>query len=111
MGKTRKREPVQALSGPALPPVFYRLHTLLETVRVIKSYEDPLCTLLHAIKTAGDTSPEVERELQELLDEMPAAGYPREMDCVRELLETAPPGAATATQPAAVSRKRTVKAK
>lgn len=83
MGKTKKRV---TPSAPARPAIYYSLHTLLETIRVIKVYEDPLCTLLHAIRTAGSISAEVEGELQLVLDEMPSAAYAHELNDVRALL-------------------------
>ncbi len=83
MGKTTKAATPPA---PAQSAIYYRLHTLLETIRVIKVYEDPLCTLLHAIRTAGSASGEVEHELGLLLEEMPAAAYAAELNDVRGLL-------------------------
>ena len=89
MGKTKK---TATPAAPARPAIYYSLHTLLETIRVIKVYEDPLCTLLHAIRSAGSASPEVEGELQLVLDEMPSAAYAQELNEVRGLLaqETGP---------------------
>ncbi len=83
MGKTKHSRTSPA---PTQDPLYYKLHTLLETIRMIKVYEDPLCTLLHAIQTAGKASPEVEQELHSLLEEMPAEAYTLELHGVRALL-------------------------
>ncbi len=83
MGKTKHSRTSPA---PTQDPLYYKLHTLLETIRVIKVYEDPLCTLLHAIQTAGKASPEVEQELYSLLEEMPAEAYTLELHGVRAQL-------------------------
>ena len=68
--------------------MYYRLHALLETIRAIKGYEDPLCSLLHTIQTTGAASPEVEGELEELLDAMPSYAYAEELAALREVLDT-----------------------
>ena len=83
MGKTKQGK---ASPAPVQPALYYSLHTLLETIRVIKVYEDPLCTLLHAIQTAGHASREVEQELQGLLEEMPSQAYLLELDGLRGAL-------------------------
>lgn len=86
MGKTKHGK----TSPPAAQPaIYYSLHTLLETIRVIKLYEDPLCTLLHDIQSAGGASAEVAQELRTMLDEMPAAAYTLELDGVRRTLDEA----------------------
>ncbi len=104
MGKTKKSA---IPPSPVQPEIYYSLHTLLETIRVIKIYEDPLCTLLHDIRTTGGASSEVERELQSLLDEMPSAAYTLELDDLRGKLAQAP----TAAPPAADGRRKTASAK
>ena len=83
MGKTKQS---RTSPTPTQAPLYYKLHTLLETIRVIKVYEDPLCTLLHAIQTAGKASPEIEQELHSLLDEMPAEAYALELHGIRSQL-------------------------
>lgn len=83
MGKQKQSRTSPA---PAQGPLYYKLHTLLETIRVIKTYEDPLCTLLHAIQTTANAIPEVERELKSLLEEMPAEAYAMELHGVRTQL-------------------------
>lgn len=97
MGKTKKSK---VSTAPAQPALYYSLHTLLETIRLIKVYEDPLCTLLHAIQTAGDSSPEVEQELQTLLDEMPSGAYLLELDGLRETLGKGQPALSPPKPPA-----------
>ena len=83
MGKTKSGK---ASPAPEQPAIYYSLHTLLETIRLIKKYEDPLCTLLHAIQTSGGAGFEVEQELQTLLDEMPSEAYPLELHALRDTL-------------------------
>lgn len=85
MGKTKRSK---APPAPVQPAIYYSLHTLLETIRGIKAYEDILCTLLHAIQTAGNASPEIETELQAVLDEMPAEAYAQELHGVRRMLSS-----------------------
>lgn len=87
-GRSTPKPKVDAESSPqTAPAMYYRLHTFLETIRVIKGYEDPLCTLLHAIQTNGGTSPETENELLDLLEEMPGAVYTLERNSVLDLLD------------------------
>ena len=93
MPKRSARKSAGNSPQPLPAPLFYPLHALLETIRVIKTYEDPLCTLLHAIQTgataaSGPGEPQVEHELRELLEEMPSAAYVDEMHAVRSLLGT-----------------------
>ena len=111
MGKTKQS---RTSPTPTQAPLYYKLHTLLETIRVIKVYEDPLCTLLHAIQTAGKATPEVEQELRSLLEEMPAEAYPLELHSVRRHLADGSPaighagrkGEASASSKAKVPGKR-----
>lgn len=81
----------------ARPSIYYRLHTLLETIRAIKGFEDPLCTLLHAVETAGGTTAEVESELGELLERMPSSSYGLERDQVLDMLGALPASPAKRT--------------
>lgn len=83
MAKVKKSEIPTATAQSSL---YYSLHSLLETIRVIKTYEDPLCTLLHAIHTAGNPSHEEEQELYALLDEMPSESYALELHGLRAAL-------------------------
>lgn len=114
MGKRSKRAAGQQHEPERPSAVYYRLHTFLETIRVIKGYEDQLCTLLHAIKTRGGMGAEVETELRELLDEMPSAAYGQELQGVRTLMaemplpvaEAAPAPAAAPTRGATVAKPR-----
>lgn len=92
--KPSPRKPASAASSdrPPSPALFYRLNTLLHTVRVIASHEDGLCTLLHEIKTHGTATPALLADLLAQLDEMPSADYADELAAVRDLLST-PAGA------------------
>ena len=81
----RKRLATSA-SAKAPRPVFYRLNTLLHTLRVISSYEDQLCTLLHALKQEGNTPPALAVELRDLLEEMPTTEYHEEIEALRDEL-------------------------
>lgn len=108
-----KRNPTQTVTPPAPSPLYYRLHALLQTIRVIKTCEDPLCTLLHAIQNAGATPPEVAIELKELLDLLPSSAFAEELHAVRDTLHTSDEEAAglaaptpAPQQPAARKRKK-----
>ncbi len=105
MSKRLARKSAGNFPQPVPAPLFYPLHALLETIRVIKTYEDPLCTLLHAIQTgaaagSGPGKLQIEHELRELLDEMPSAAYVDEMHAVRSLIDTSHTVDVTPARPA-----------
>ena len=81
-----KSNATQTVTPLAPSPLYYRLHALLQTIRVIKTYEDSLCTLLHAIQNASATPAEVAGELKELLDMLPSSVYTEELRAVRDAL-------------------------
>ena len=80
-------------SKPAAPSpsdeVVYRIHTLLHTMRAIARHEDTLCTLMNEIKTAGRVTEELDTELRDLLEEMPAHEYDDDIEAVRQALRPA----------------------
>lgn len=86
-GAAHRQKPVArapAKRSPGVPALFYRLHSLLGTVRSIAGYEDHLCTLLHDVQTHGMASPELTRDLLSILNEMPSpATYREEFEGVR----------------------------
>ena len=69
--------------------VVYRIHTLLHTMRAISRHEDALCTLMNEVKTAGKVTEELDSELRDLLEEMPAHEYNDDVEAVREALSPA----------------------
>ena len=68
------------------PPVFYSLHALLHTVRILQEQEDQLCALLHELRTTGTLSPALAAELNDLLDAMPTWEYQDNLEAVRSAL-------------------------
>lgn len=92
--KTAARKPRAARSrdaAPGHPAIFYRLNTLLHTVRSIAEFEDHLCTILHEIKTTGAASGALSHELAEVLEDMPSTHFTQELQAVRAVLEEASP--------------------
>lgn len=67
----------------------HRLDSLLHTMRCIAQHEDELCTLLHDARRAGRISAPLLRELQAVLDELPAEEYTSDLHAVKDLTETA----------------------
>ena len=70
-----------------LPPAYCHLHALLETIRSLQSHEDDLCTILAEIRRRGTISPRLERQVETLLDELPAVRLHAEMDACFAALE------------------------
>ena len=84
----KKVRKAKKAAGNQQPPVFYRLHALLHTIRAIEGYEDQLCTLLHDIKSTGEVNTTVQQELLDLLEEMPTE-YQDELNAIRRELTLA----------------------
>jgi hypothetical protein len=72
------------------PPLYYRVHDLLHTVRAIGQQEDQLCGLLHALQTADSIAPEVDAELRAVLESMPLFAYQQELQAAWQTLGAAP---------------------
>ena len=85
--KSTKRKAATAAAANARPQIYYRIHTLLETVREIAQHEDQLCCLMHEIKSKNSLSPSVSRELRSLLEEMAPADYDHNLSAVWLSLE------------------------
>jgi hypothetical protein len=88
---TRKKPCVEATATarPGLPPVYYRLHALLESIRSLQSHEDELCTTLAEIQRSGRTGVRLQREIEVLLHGLPAMRLHAEMDACFAALEEA----------------------
>jgi hypothetical protein len=71
------------------PQVFYRINSLLHTLRSIAQREDQLCILMHHLRTSGKLNATLSAELHEILDEIPAEEYMHDLECLREALESA----------------------
>ncbi len=82
-GKKAPAKKAKKAVGEQHPQVYYRLHALLHTVRVIGQYEDQLCTLLHEMKSTGAVDRKLHRELLGILDEMPSLAYQADLQTVR----------------------------
>ena len=67
----------------------HRLDALLHTMRCIAQQEDELCTLLHDARRSGKVNGRLRRELQTILDELPADEYTFDLNAVRELADAA----------------------
>ena len=64
------------------PELYYRVHSLLHTVRSIGQHEDELCGLLNEIQSEGGASAMVDQELRALLDEIPSSEYQVQLDAL-----------------------------
>ena len=84
------------------PQVFYRINSLLYTLRAIAQKEDQLCILMHHLRTSGKLNATLSAELHEILDEIPADEYLRDLEALRASLEAADGG----QRPAAGARGR-----
>ena len=79
------QEPSES-GGARQPELYYRVHSLLHTVRLIGQHEDQLCSLLHEVETAGKGTPVINQELRTLLDEIPSIEYQQELNALHESL-------------------------
>lgn len=82
MNRNKPRPRAEAQKVDELPDTFYRLRSLLQTVRCIAQHEDALCTLLHEIKEARSLSKESAHELLRLLAELPAHEYGDDLEAL-----------------------------
>ena len=76
------------------PEVFYRIHSLLYTLRAIAQREDQLCVLMHHLRTSGKLNATLSAELHEILDEIPADEYMDDLHALRASLGQAERGGA-----------------
>ena len=82
----KKQKPVEPNPGDE---VVYRINTLLHTMRAIARHEDSLCGLMNEIKTSGRVSEELDAELRDVLEAMPAQEYHDDVEAIREALRPA----------------------
>ncbi len=105
--KTSAKKAGLAVAQP--PEVFYRINSLLYTLRAIAQREDQLCILMHHLRTSGKLNAGLAAELHEILDEIPAQDYLHELDALRTSLEAAGdktlPGQRTVRTRGAVKRR------
>ncbi len=87
MKKSVGKKAVASVPGNQ-PPVFYRVNSLLHTVRHIARYEDQVCTLLHEIQTSGQLNPTTHEELTVLLEEIPSAEYFDDLQALEQALRS-----------------------
>jgi hypothetical protein len=64
---------------------FHLISSLLHSVRRIAQHEDELCVLMQEIKRAGEMSPDVAKELQNLLERLPGQDYLDDLTAVQGL--------------------------
>jgi hypothetical protein len=70
-----------------LPAVYYQLHALLQTLRALASHEDDVCALLAHVQRTGRMPASARRELEALLDSLPALALEGEMSALWAELE------------------------
>ena len=85
--KTGVRKTGLAVAGP--PQVFYRINSLLYTLRAIAQREDQLCMLMHHLRTSGKLNATLSAELREILEEIPADEYMHDLEALRGALASA----------------------
>lgn len=83
--KTGANKPSIAVAQP--PEVFYRINTLLYTLRAIAQREDQLCMLMHHLRTSGRLSAGLAAELHEILEEIPAQEYLHDLHALQASLD------------------------
>ena len=84
--KSAARKTSFAVAQP--PEVFYRINSLLYTLRSIAQREDQLCMLMHHLRTSGKLNAGLAAELHEILDEIPSDEYLHDLQALRHSLET-----------------------
>lgn len=89
----KKKEPSKepATRKEALPEAYYRLNTLLHTVRCIAQHQDRLSMLMHEIKHSGQLGTAESEELGILLAELPSQDYLDDLRATQALLDIASP--------------------
>ena len=96
-----------ALAVAQPPQVFYRINSLLYTLRAIAQKEDQLCILMHHLRTSGKLNATLAAELHEILDDIPADDYLHDLDALRASLEdTEGKPQARTTRPKSAPKKR-----
>lgn len=83
------------------PQVFYRINSLLYTLRAIAQREDQLCILMHHLRTSGKLNATLSAELHEILNEIPADEYMHDLHALRHALDSADGKTQTAGSPRA----------
>jgi hypothetical protein len=88
---TRKKPCTEAIATArrGLPPAYYQLHAVLETVRAMQCYEDELCTLLGQIQRSGKVGAGLRREILKTLRALPVMSLHAELDATLDALEEA----------------------
>jgi hypothetical protein len=90
-GKAGVKKTGLAMAQP--PEVFYRINSLLYTLRTIAQREDQLCMLMHHLRTSGKLNAGLAAELHEILDEIPGEDYLHDLQALRASLEAVEGGA------------------
>ena len=88
---TRKKPCTEATATArrGLPPAYYQLHALLETLRALQCCEDDLCTLLAGIQRSGRLNASLRRDLLHALHNMRVMSLHAELDACLAALEEA----------------------
>lgn len=89
---TTRKKPCNEATATAregLPPVYYRVYALLQTIRALASHEDELCSLLAEIQRTGRIGPRSQRALSELLHSLPAMSLHAEIEQAFSALDAA----------------------
>ena len=89
MSKSKPCTEATAAAKPGMPPVYYRLHSLLHTLRAVECQQDTLCSLLAEIQRTGKLNAAMRRELEAILHDVPAALLNSEVQSVWSELERA----------------------
>ena len=69
------------------PEVFYRINSLLYTLRAIAQREDQLCVLMHHLRTSGKLNAGLSTELHEILEEIPTQEYLHDLHALQASLD------------------------
>lgn len=89
--------------------VYYRINSLLHTLRTIAQREDQLCILTHHLRTSGKLNAALTAELHEILEEIPADEYMQDLHALKQSLETAegaPQGTAKTSRARGTTKRR-----
>lgn len=84
---TRQAAKKTALAVAKPPQVFYRINSLLYTLRAIAQREDQLCVLMHHLRTSGKLNAALTSELHEIIDEIPVQEYTQDVEALRAALQ------------------------
>lgn len=72
-----------------LPPAYYHLHALLETIRALECHEDELCALIHHIQRSGKLTAALRRDITNLLNNLPAGSLQVEIQAAYSAVDEA----------------------